>query len=704
MLLAAPAIILPHLLFNAVSLFFFGAHQRNWSFIGLWILYTCSMIALTQVNQWIVFVFFWETISILSFLMIGEAGTNALLVNLFGGVCLLASGGSNAILLAIGILTKSAQFPFHQWIYQVSKAPDYLSAYLHAATLVQCGLILLSRLPGHFEYLDSILWHSGFITALSCLFNHQDKHLVVCATQVFLATSLMTYATNHEPLWSEIIFHMQYKPVLFLMLSRLADPFWWVTGFLHACCALWHTDYLPISIIYVKIIQYLYHRQPYTPPMKVKYLYLLWPCLLAALYISVATHNAFLNNIISLAKFQIFMNIQDFDTLFALGVICIIGIATAYCSISLSGAFIISLNPVITFIGGLISANTIIYLAVFSAVLFLKLEQLTLLWLGLVCSRINFTPLPQLPAIPSLPACPKLDLRFCCAICCIPGLYLAHIDWNIICATLLAICAIYQPLMAFVLLNWLATTLMHAAPDVLMTQITVDALVILYMLNAPQAPQINSFNFCLAVLFAICLYSCVADPQLYPLVNFTSHPVNTIVADKRALDTWVEISVFAIAGLLSHHTSGITRDPSAKFWAFRFFRQLLLTITIMFVLRGELYGAYLACCATLLAAPFGLMLAILMAWNLTGHAGGFAAGIGYGFYLFTSNTRCTSLPLIAMAILVQFSQWHFFGIHGVYSSAWLFELCIAFVVSSSVQAILRTHALRSDSARPDLLD
>src|SRR3546814_20773008 len=50
------------------------------------------------------------------------------------------------ILILLGALTKSAQFPFHFWLPHAMAAPTPVSAYLHSAPLVKAGVLLMAQI------------------------------------------------------------------------------------------------------------------------------------------------------------------------------------------------------------------------------------------------------------------------------------------------------------------------------------------------------------------------------------------------------------------------------------------------------------------------------------------------------------------------------------------------------------------------------
>jgi multicomponent Na+:H+ antiporter subunit A len=138
--------------------------------------FSTAMLGLVLADTiWTMFLF-WELTSITSFLLVGHQRTDpvartaarrALVITAGGGLVLLAgfvvlndaapgrylsdlepvtgTGATvAAILILIAAATKSAQVPFHIWLPGAMKAPTPVSAYLHSATMVKAGVVLVA--------------------------------------------------------------------------------------------------------------------------------------------------------------------------------------------------------------------------------------------------------------------------------------------------------------------------------------------------------------------------------------------------------------------------------------------------------------------------------------------------------------------------------------------------------------------------------
>src|SRR6478609_8696621 len=188
-------------------------------FFSFFLAFMGAMLGIVLSGNLIQLVFFWELTSLFSFLLIGywhhnaaarDGARMALIVTSTGGLCLfagvllighvvgsydldrvLASGHAirtsplylpALILVLLGALTKSAQFPFHFWLPQAMAAPTPVSAYLHSATMVKAGVFLLVRLWPALGGTNEWLWlvcGTGAITlllgALSATFQRDMK-------------------------------------------------------------------------------------------------------------------------------------------------------------------------------------------------------------------------------------------------------------------------------------------------------------------------------------------------------------------------------------------------------------------------------------------------------------------------------------------------------------------------------------------------
>ena len=213
---------------------------------------------------------FWELTSFSSFLLIGfknqkaesrRAARQALLVTAGGGLALMSgfilleiitnSGFdllatlNNAeavresnlhtaaiILIAIGAISKSAQFPLHFWLPNAMAAPTPVSAYLHSATMVKAGVYLIFRLNPLFE--DIALWSyvlgtTGAITmswgAFKALQQDDIKRILAYTTISALGIFFMMTGVGGEKAINAVMVyvlaHAFYKGGLFLLAGNI---------------------------------------------------------------------------------------------------------------------------------------------------------------------------------------------------------------------------------------------------------------------------------------------------------------------------------------------------------------------------------------------------------------------------------------------------------------------------------------------------
>ncbi len=231
-------------------------YQRFFSYIAL---FTFSMLMLVMANNFLQLFFGWEAVGLVSYLLIGfwytresavYAGLKAFLVNRVGdfgfvlGIALvLAYFGTLdyqqvfaaapkaaapltliCILLFIGAMGKSAQFPLHVWLPDSMEGPTPISALIHAATMVTAGIFMVARMSPLFELSEtarSVVLIIGAITALFmalvALTQYDIKRVVAYSTLSQLG--YMT-ASLGASAYSAAIFHLMthafFKALLFL--------------------------------------------------------------------------------------------------------------------------------------------------------------------------------------------------------------------------------------------------------------------------------------------------------------------------------------------------------------------------------------------------------------------------------------------------------------------------------------------------------
>lgn len=174
-------------------------------------LFTASMLGLVLSPNLVQIYIFWELVGMCSYLLIGfwftrpsaaNACQKAFITNRIGDFGLLLSilafywmtgsfefeilfqrfnellvnheinfyfANLCALLLFLGPIAKSAQFPLHVWLPDAMEGPTPISALIHAATMVAAGIFLIARLFPLFQALPYIMNLISWIGAMTAL-------------------------------------------------------------------------------------------------------------------------------------------------------------------------------------------------------------------------------------------------------------------------------------------------------------------------------------------------------------------------------------------------------------------------------------------------------------------------------------------------------------------------------------------------------
>ena len=243
-------------------------YQRFFSYIAL---FTFAMLMLCMANNFLQLFFGWEAVGVVSYLLIGfwyeresaiRANLKAFIVNRVGDFGFLlgiaavlyyfdtlqyaevfASAseiqgeiihiwGDSAwsamsvicILLFIGAMGKSAQFPLHVWLPDSMEGPTPISALIHAATMVTAGIFMVARMSPLFEYSEtalSVVLVIGAITAffmgLLGLVQNDIKRVVAYSTLSQLGYMTVALgASAYSAAMFHLVTHAFFKALLFL--------------------------------------------------------------------------------------------------------------------------------------------------------------------------------------------------------------------------------------------------------------------------------------------------------------------------------------------------------------------------------------------------------------------------------------------------------------------------------------------------------
>jgi len=235
-------------------------YNRYFAYLGI---FTFSMLGIVFTDNILGMYIFWELVGLSSYLLIGfwfekksaaDAGKKAFIVNrigdigMFTGILILfftyhtfnfndiysqMSAGiipfsSNfwltitGILLFMGAVGKSAQFPLHVWLPDAMEGPTPVSALIHAATMVAAGVYLTLRI---FVMLtaDAMLviavvgTFTSFIAATIAITQNDIKKVLAYSTISQLGYMIMSIGVGaYAFAFFHLVTHAFFKACLFL--------------------------------------------------------------------------------------------------------------------------------------------------------------------------------------------------------------------------------------------------------------------------------------------------------------------------------------------------------------------------------------------------------------------------------------------------------------------------------------------------------
>ena len=238
-------------------------------------LFMFSMVGIVLASNFVMMFVFWELVGVSSYLLIGfwfekasaaDAAKKAFLTNRVGdfgfllGIIMVwgalgtvdfldiertltrdpAALGTMAslagVLVFMGAMGKSAQFPLHVWLPDAMEGPTPVSALIHAATMVAAGVYMLARAFFLFELapawpldlgwlsgvsaLDVIAWTGGLTALMAALMAVQQddiKRILAYSTLSQLGYMVMAVGCGRpEGGMFHLVTHAFFKALLFL--------------------------------------------------------------------------------------------------------------------------------------------------------------------------------------------------------------------------------------------------------------------------------------------------------------------------------------------------------------------------------------------------------------------------------------------------------------------------------------------------------
>lgn len=249
-------------LVHLYSIAYMHDDDRYATYFGYLGLFTFSMLGIVLSDNLFSMYMFWELVGLSSYLLIGfwfrkkeaaAASTKAFVVNRIGdigmwlGILILWSqfytvnldeiiaGIQNGqftlsntwltiggILLFMGAVGKSAQFPLHVWLPDAMEGPTPVSALIHAATMVAAGVYFVARIfvilsPDALTVIAVIGGFTAFMAATMALTQNDIKRILAYSTVSQLGYMIMGLGVGaYSAAMFHLLTHAFFKACLFL--------------------------------------------------------------------------------------------------------------------------------------------------------------------------------------------------------------------------------------------------------------------------------------------------------------------------------------------------------------------------------------------------------------------------------------------------------------------------------------------------------
>lgn len=234
-------------------------YSRYFAYLGL---FTFSMNGIVLADNLVMMYIFWELVGLSSYLLIGfwfekhsaaDACKKAFLTNrvgdigMFIGIMILfftigtfqidgliegvhggAFAGNMALLTVAGVLLfmgavgKSAQFPLHIWLPDAMEGPTPVSALIHAATMVAAGVYMVVRIfpiltPQALEFIAVTGGITALMAAIIAITQNDIKRVLAYSTISQLGYMIMALGVGaYQAGFFHLTTHAMFKGCLFL--------------------------------------------------------------------------------------------------------------------------------------------------------------------------------------------------------------------------------------------------------------------------------------------------------------------------------------------------------------------------------------------------------------------------------------------------------------------------------------------------------